>query len=380
VKKVSLVLALIAGFVLPIVGESQASALANCPAGSNTYGTTQCIPAIATVTPLSVIQNYTCPSGGTLSGTMCVLTASSNFNATGTTNYYCTSGTLQGSSCLIAGVYGTPYQTPIVYSCSGSIAVLVGTQCRESVQSYTCPEGQSVSALSCYVFGIPSGYYVGKVLTTTYYYTSANQSGGNTVTPYTEAYSVFAQSYNSYSCPAGSTLSGSTCSTQASSYGASSAYTGFCPVNYTINTVTGLCGALAYTPGQITGPTIAVYNCSVFNQDGTFSNYFSPTDDTYSNIGGSVTCGYSSFAPVDVEKNYLCAESKTANGDLLYYLANTDLTSTTAKASIYCTYQGEYTDEEITDFGFFENLSENISVCAGNTWVAYLACLEVTFV
>jgi hypothetical protein len=107
-------------------------------------------------------SNYTCPSGYTLSGSLC-------YQSGNITTYSCPSGyTLSGTTC-----YGTS-STP-VYSCPSGYT-LSGTTCYKptSTTTYSCPSGYTLSGTTCY----------GTTTTTT------------------------------YSCPSGYTLSGSSCTKQ----------------------------------------------------------------------------------------------------------------------------------------------------------------------
>lgn len=101
-----------------------------------------------TMGPLKV---YSCPSGGSLSGSNCISTVT---QVASVGSYTCTAGTLSGSNCLTnSSTAATP--------------------------SYSCPAGQTLSGTTC-------------------------NGSSTTSTPGTPV----------YSCPAGSTLSGSSCTTQ----------------------------------------------------------------------------------------------------------------------------------------------------------------------
>lgn len=106
-------------------------------------GKTQCVIGPKTV--------YSCPSGGTLSGTTCTASAT---QAASISSYTCSSGTVSGSSC-------------------------VSTSTAAASVSYSCPSGQTLSGTTCHA------------------YSTSNVAG----TP-------------SYSCPSGYTLSGATCTQQ----------------------------------------------------------------------------------------------------------------------------------------------------------------------
>lgn len=87
-------------------------------------------------------QTYSCPNGGTLSGSSCVTTT------TATLNYQCSQGTLSGTSCIVdANGPATP-----VYSCNSG--TLSGSQCVTSSTSpasatYSCAPGQILNGSMC---------------------------------------------------------------------------------------------------------------------------------------------------------------------------------------------------------------------------------------
>ena len=90
----------------------------SCPSGGTLSGST------CTITTTT----YSCPSGGTLSGTTCVFPA--NYSATATTTYSCPSGgTLSGTTCVFPANYSATATT--TYSCpvNTSIVTLSGTTC-----------------------------------------------------------------------------------------------------------------------------------------------------------------------------------------------------------------------------------------------------------
>ena len=100
---------------------------------------------------------YSCPSGGTVSGSNC--TSPSSYPAFYNSNpvtYYCNSGaTLNGSTCSTSGSFpATYYSYSAYYYCSGS-DTLNGTSCTNAYSAtqgtgyYTCPSGGTVSGTSC---------------------------------------------------------------------------------------------------------------------------------------------------------------------------------------------------------------------------------------
>ncbi len=155
--------------------------------------------------------NYSCPSGGTLSGTTCTETIAATWNSG---YYYCPSGgSLSGSTCYTSWSYGASWSPGYYYCPSGG-----------SLSGSTCTTSSSYAATYSNYFGAcPSGY--------PYQYDAYTCEGyvapyGNGTCPAAYPTRVGAQCLGrasrqySYSCPSGGTLSGSTCYT-SSSYGAS---------------------------------------------------------------------------------------------------------------------------------------------------------------
>ena len=152
----------------------------------------------------SVKTTYSCPNGGTLSGTKCVTTSSSSYNATAKTTYSCPNGgTLSGTKCVTSSsssynaTASTSYTCPNGGTRSGSTCTLTATATAST--TYTCPSGYTKNGTSC---------------TKTY---DATKNTGN----------------GYYSCPNGGTLSGTTCTitTNATANEGETTYT--CPYGYT---------------------------------------------------------------------------------------------------------------------------------------------------
>jgi hypothetical protein len=120
---------------------------------------------------------YSCPNGGTLSGTKCVTSSSSSYNATANTSYSCPNGgTRDGNKCTL-------------------------TATATQSTTYTCPSGYTKNGTTC---------------TKTY---NATASSGN----------------GYYSCPNGGTLSGSTCTITTNATANEGEVTYTCPYGYTKN-------------------------------------------------------------------------------------------------------------------------------------------------
>lgn len=185
---------------------------------------------------------YSCPSGGNLSGTTCSV-ASSSFGATNTpyynTSYSCPGPSSVRNNALYSSYGGNPgpgYDGATVrYSLSG-------TSCARIQTNYNIPSWDSVylsrstTTLATQNFG-GSNYttcgpnYVSRNWRNIWQYNSTTRYDDRLsrscysfdATTYQPATVSYAGPYNRYSCPSGTTLSGSTCTRPASSYAATSA-------------------------------------------------------------------------------------------------------------------------------------------------------------
>lgn len=188
---------------------------------------------------------YSCISGGSLSGSTCTI-AATNYTAASSTSYYCSNGSLSGTSCNIAGyTYGatnSPYYSGY-YSCNSG----------GSLSGTTCSTQQFKPFYQKYTFG-PYNAGAGPAAGTYYYdYMTCGNSYGPTyyesywrnangtfsgagygmtlpqcyTTTYNASYNQTGP-FNSYSCPSGGSLSGSTCTVSARTVSASSTTTYTC--------------------------------------------------------------------------------------------------------------------------------------------------------
>ena len=143
----------------------------SCPNGGTLSGT-KCIKSTTDTKNATPNTSYSCPNGGTLEGTKCRLTT----NATPNTNYSCPSGyTLDGKKCK--KVYdATPSSGPGAYTCPNG-GTLNGTVCTLTTPAtphtgdttYTCPTGYVLEGKKCklqinanaediYSYTCPEGY------------------------------------------------------------------------------------------------------------------------------------------------------------------------------------------------------------------------------
>ena len=152
----------------------------------------------AVTTNLVTTNNYSCPSGGTLSGTSCIVT--STYNATATT-YNCGSPSSYDCSYPATVSYGSLYQSSTCFGCvgnggNGGILDCVSGACYEvNIPGYTCPNG-----------GTPTGVEPNVTCVKT---CSDCGTGGSDP----------CRQCTSYSCSPGDSLSGTTC-TSTSTYSA----------------------------------------------------------------------------------------------------------------------------------------------------------------
>jgi RHS repeat-associated protein len=167
----------------------------SCPSGGSLSGSV-CISA---VTQAASIGSYTCASG-TLSGSSCISTLALSASIGG---YTCASGTLSGSNCI-----GTGTQAASIggYTCASG--TLSGSSCitgssTAATANYSCPAGQTLSGTSCNgsttastpgtpVYSCPAGY---------------NLSGSSCTVQGTATAAATA----AWTCPNGGTLSGTSC-------------------------------------------------------------------------------------------------------------------------------------------------------------------------
>lgn len=154
----------------------------NVTASNSSGSTTSSTVTAATPAP------YTCPEGGTLSGSTCTETYDASYQSGSDGYYYCPNGgSRSGTTCYTSGSY--PASSNTTYSCSGSYVVRSGSSCyyheaSPDVNGQCPPYGPYKIGGQCYS-----------------YYGPASES-------------------TTYSCPSGGSLSGTTCYT-SSSYSAS---------------------------------------------------------------------------------------------------------------------------------------------------------------
>lgn len=257
---------------------------------------------------------YSCPDGGTLSGTMCYVYKTSSYNATETTSkgeYYCPDGgTLTGDKCYVSSTKS--YDAPI------------------ATGKYYCPDGGTLSGATCYV---------------------------------SDSYSYAANT--SYSCPSGSTLSGSLCYRTSSSSTTSALIDYYrCPDGS--KSYNGKCtttGASTTKPASIDyytcpdGSRSTTGSCTVTSQGTPFAatpkttstkvKYTSPrSGSAYTSLGTTTeyVCTSSANCPGYVTYyNYLyktttysCPSGSTLNNSTKMCIPRATTSTTTGKPHYYC--------------------------------------------
>ena len=221
------------------------------------------------------IDYYTCPNGGTLSGSKCY--TSSTYAATPNYAYKCPNGgTLSGTRCIKKT-----------------------TDTKDATKTYTCPNGGTLNGTKCTItvaatktttYTCPSGYTLsGKTCTYTY-----------NATPH--------QGTGSYSCPNGGTLSGSKCTLTTDATVTQGPSTWTCPEGYEL-----LKDGTHRCIRRINATATPVYS------------YTCPTGYTAEGTGANTKCYkivhidgyYCEDASATLTADHKCV--KTVPGDLLYY-------------------------------------------------------------
>ncbi|WP_343640036.1 RHS repeat-associated core domain-containing protein, partial [Roseateles sp.] len=145
--------------------------------------------------------NYSCPSGGTLSGQVCV---SPSTVAATLSSYSCPSGgSVSGSSCVVTSTSAASvsYSCPAGQAVSGSSCVATNTETQGASPVYACDAGYTLSGSTC-------STVVSSAATPVY---SCSQGFTLSGTQCTSSTTTTVAATPNYSCPSGQALSGSTC-------------------------------------------------------------------------------------------------------------------------------------------------------------------------
>lgn len=173
----------------------------SCPTGGTLSGST------CTSTSSATVSSFSCPSGGTLASNNCITTTTTS----ATISYSCPVGlTLAGSNCTEIITTTSP-ATPN-YSCPTG-DTLSGTTCSGTVTSpatnnYSCPNGSTLNGINCLSqnnVSTPAGI-------SSYSCSNGYSLSGSTCS----ATTTTSATISSYTCPNGSTLSGTSCVTLTS--------------------------------------------------------------------------------------------------------------------------------------------------------------------
>lgn len=173
----------------------------------NVAGTFQTATTVINQSTVPATLTYSCPQGGTLSGTTC----SSNAYTPASIAYTCpTNYTLSGTSCSSTST--TPatqtYSCNPGYTYNGSVCTQSTTSSTLATVSYSCPSGGVLSGTTCNVTNVAT-----TIATVSYSCPAGAVLSGSTCT--TTTVTTAAAKVN-YSCPTGYTLSGTQCTGTAS--------------------------------------------------------------------------------------------------------------------------------------------------------------------
>ena len=342
-----------------------------CNETANAYQTSTCDKTLnVTVTqpqPIAATPNYSCQAGQTLSGTTCIqptIAASVNYSCTAgstlsgstcqpapttaTANYSCGTGqTLSGTSCVTPAVNAT-----LNYSCPSG-GVLSGTNCTPAATSasvsYSCPSGSTLSGSTCQAPAYqPAGVAATATITQSAVYvvplcgstveqefvnTRCGGSGTIVGCNYGTQMLAFVCNTTTYSCPAGYTLSGSTCypplvtpppTAATASYSCPSGSTlsgTSCQASSYAATGTYSCsGSTTLSGSQCVTPTVSAtvsYSCPSGNTLSGTSCYPPPVGATvsYTCPAGDTLVGTSCQPPATVAAiTYTCAAGMQLSG------------------------------------------------------------------
>ena len=302
---------------------------------------------------------YSCPSGGTLSGTTCTTTGS--YVATGTTVYSCPSGgSLSGTTCYTNSA-ATPNTT---YSCPSG-GILAGSYCYTNSAAtanttYSCSSG-TLSGSTC----INGGSQASTLLSAAYYTcASGTVSGADCLTTAASIHNHwFCSSYTNYGsgCYTDSYYSATTTGTTATNscsnaggslYGSFGSYD--CRVYRAAATDYQYC-----TSGTPAGPQVGAYTCTITNVGaGTWhpATYYCPIGT----LSGS-TCYYDTSATATT--TYSCP-SGTLSGSTCLSSGSYSATGTTTYS---CPSGGSLSGTTCLNSGAYAATGTTTYSCASGT-------------
>jgi YVTN family beta-propeller protein len=333
----------------------------NCQYPSGFYMGTYYCGGYQTKTVAAAIA-YSCPSGGSLSGSTCV--GSSSYAAT--PSYSCSSGSLSGANCItstyVANLYAVSAtqeqncQYPSgfymgTYYCGGYRTTTVA-----AAIAYTCPSGGSLSGSTCYKSSSYGATY-GQTGSTNPINGYSCPSGGtlsSTTCTTTSSYAATLTN-TTYTCPSGGTLSGSTC-TVTSTYAASYVQTGSTPV-YTYEQ-TGSYPIYGYVQTGST-PNYGWGNCYINGLNQQICTWmivsYTPVY-TYEQTGTGYTYGYVQTGSTPVY-GYVCNGSDSLSGTTC---TGTSTYAATASSTAYSCSSGTLVGSNcVTQINYAATVSGN---------------------
>ena len=153
---------------------------------------------------------YSCPNGGTLSGTTCKTSSTSTVNATAKTTYSCPSGyTLNGTKCNRSvssnATPKTTYSCPSGYTLNGTKCTTSSSTAATAKTTYSCPNGGTLNGTKCNKSTTTTA-----AAKTTYSCPNGGTLNGTKCSVSTTDTKV-ATPKSTYSCPDGGTLDGTKC-------------------------------------------------------------------------------------------------------------------------------------------------------------------------
>ncbi len=328
-----------------------------CPAGQTVSGSSCISTSTSSATP-----NYSCPVGATVSGSECI--SQNNVSTPATiASYSCQAGqTVSGSSCIVTTTTAATlasYTCPANYTLSGSICSSTTNSTTSATPVYTCPSGYMRSGSSCTKqitqtaapnYSCPNGYQIvpGALCSKTttqapnsvqvcpsawnsdwqllangvcaiYSYKGTGVNSYLCQTAAAEGFTISAvnavvcavKANTKVECPAGYSLSGSSCVQTTTLAATISGYT--CPAGYTTS------GSNCYTT-ETTSANIS-YSCPT-GQTQSGSNCIqtttvtSPATPVYSCPVGATASGTScvSTTTTNATPNYTCPAGSTLTG------------------------------------------------------------------
>jgi hypothetical protein len=292
-------------------------------------------PANAASTPT---QGYSCPNGGTLSGTQCVTsTISSSYAATATTStqpvgYTCITGSLQPQE---------PGYLCVSYTNSSYPALAATVR-----EVYSCPSGWSgPSGGQCYRFLVNPPY--------TEVYTAANISWVTT----------------SYYCPNGGTLSGTSCVGEVATYAQPTpqyATTYSCPNGGTLD-ASNNCDAYGY-------PAVTTWTATTVECGQTFTGTGATSDAANAAALTAATNATTTCVVAGSTLAYSTPAANYANVLPCNYIGQSDVSQAAADtlaqglAATYC--NGQTVANSTIVIGYYTD------PCTGTTYSAYATATE----